>query len=40
MGSFAILDLTSPWFWIAAAIVLLLVAFLFFKFFIFGIAKG
>ena len=35
MGSFAILDLTSPWFWIAAATVLLLLVALVLKFFVF-----
>jgi ABC-type phosphate transport system auxiliary subunit len=37
MGSFAILDLTSPWFWIAAAIVLLLLIALVLKFFVYGV---
>ena len=35
MGSFAILDLTSPWFWIAAVTVLLLLVALVLKFFVF-----
>lgn len=37
MGLFAILDLTSPWFWIAAAILLLLVVALLLKVFLYGI---
>lgn len=39
MGSFAILDLTSPWFWIAAAVLLVLLVALVVKFFIFGIGS-
>lgn len=37
MGSYAILDLTSPWFWIAAAILLVLLVTLVVKFFLFGV---
>jgi hypothetical protein len=37
MGSFAVLDLTSPWFWIVAALLLVLLIALLVKIFIFGI---
>jgi hypothetical protein len=39
MGSYAILDLTSPWFWIAAAIIVLLLIAALVKVFLFGIAR-
>jgi hypothetical protein len=39
MGRYAIADLTSPWFWIVVALVVVLIGALLLKLFLFGITR-